>query len=179
MLRELNGSVATERGRAKARRRRLVKTLFITIFTLLILGGGAGAGYVWYLGNTKPVTTTEVQVPTKPKIVQAAEAPKAKPTGPVGVSVQVLTSPVKPGGNASMTIRTRPDAACSIKVTYKDKQQSTDGGLIPKTADEFGLVQWTWTVESSRPVGTGAAEVTCALGDKSGYVKGDLEVANS
>ena len=178
MLRELNGSVATERGRAKARRRRLVRNISLTIMTLLLLGGGAGAGYVWYMGNSKPVTVTELPTPVKPKLVQAAEQPKAKPTGPVGVSVQVLTSPVKPGGNASMTIRTRPDAACSIKVTYKD-QQSTDGGLIPKTADEFGLVQWTWTVEVTRPVGSWPVEVTCALGKEYGYVKGQLDVANS
>jgi hypothetical protein len=123
------------------------------------------------------VTPTALPTPAaKPKIAQVQT--KAKPEGPVGVSVQVLTSPVKPGGNASMTIRTRPEAACSIRVTYKD-QLSTDGGLIPKTADEFGLVQWTWTVESSRPVGTWPVDVTCALGEESGYVRGDLEVANS
>lgn len=178
MLRELNGSVATERGRARARRRRLVRNISVVILLLLVLGGSAGAAYVWYMGNAKPVVPAEIKTPTKPKIVQAAEAPKAKPVGPVGVSVQVLTSPVKPGSNASMTIRTRPDAACSIKVTYKD-QLSTDGGLIPKTADEFGLVQWTWTVETGRPVGTWPVEVTCALGEKSGYVRGDLEVVNS
>lgn len=179
MLRELKGSVATERGRARARRRRLMQTLFITIFTLMLLGGGAGAAYVWYVGTTEPVQPAALPTPpTQNKLAQATTKPKAKPTGPVGVSVQVLTSPVKPGGNASLTIRTRPDAACSVKVTYKD-QPSTDGGLIPKTADEFGLVQWTWTVESSRPVGTWPVDVTCALGDMSGYVRGDLEVSNS
>lgn len=178
MLRELKGSVATERGRARARRRRLAMNLFVTILVLLLLGGGAGAAYVWYVGNAKPVEPASLPEPKQNKLNQAAVTPKAKPEGPVGVSVQVLSSPVAPGGNASMTIRTRPDAACSIKVTYKD-QPSTDGGLIPKTADEFGLVQWTWTVESSRPVGKWPVEVTCALGDKSGYVKGELEVANS
>jgi hypothetical protein len=144
---------------------------------LLVLGASAGGVYTWYIGNNQPVTPA-VLPEVKTNKLSTAPPPKAtKPEGPVGVSVQVFTTPVKPGGNASMTIRTRPDAACSIKVTYKD-QQSTDTGLIPKTADEFGTVQWTWTVESSRPVGTWPVDVTCALGEMSGYVRGDLEVAN-
>jgi hypothetical protein len=156
-----------------------VRNISLIIATLLFVGGVAGAGYVYYIGTTEPVEPAALPAPpTQNKIAQATTKPKAKPTGPVGVSIQVLTSPVKPGGNASLTIRTRPDAACSVKVTYKD-QASTDGGLIPKTADEFGLVQWTWTVESSRPVGTWPVDVTCALGDMSGYVRGDLEVSNS
>jgi hypothetical protein len=141
-----------------------------------MLGAAGGLGYTWYVGNSDPVTPAALPE-TKKTPLAAAPVAKAKPTGPVGVSIQVLSSPVKPGGNASMTIRTRPDAACSITVTYKD-QKSTDGGLIPKTGDEFGTVQWTWTVESSRPVGKWPVDVTCALGDMSGYVRGELEVAN-
>lgn len=179
MLRELKGSTSTERGRARARRRRAARNSIVALLVVLVLGTIAGAGYVWYMGNSKPIEPVAMpELPKKSKLDEVATKPKAKPEGPVGVSVQVLTSPVAPGGNASMTIRTRPDAACSIKVTYKD-QVSTDGGLIPKTADEFGLVQWTWTVESSRPVGKWPVDVTCALGDESGYVKGELEVANS
>lgn len=87
MLRELKGSVATERGRARARRRRLMQTLFITIFTLMLLGGGAGAAYVWYVGTTEPVQPAALPTPpTQNKLAQATTKPKAKPTGPVGVS---------------------------------------------------------------------------------------------
>jgi hypothetical protein len=146
------------------------------IGVLALLGGSAGLAYTWYVGNNDPVTPAVLPETKKTPLTQVA-TPKAKPEGPVGVSIQVLSSPVAPGGNASLTIRTRPDAACSITVTYKD-QKSTDTGLIPKTADEFGTVQWTWTVESSRPVGKWPVDVTCALGEMSGYVRGDLEVAN-
>lgn len=176
MLRELKGSTTTKQGIVRARRQRTARTLGIVIFCLILLGGAAGLAYTWYVGNNNPVTPVSLPE-TKKSPLTTVVTPKAKPTGPVGVSVQVLSSPVKPGGNTSLTIRTRPDAACSITVTYKD-QKSTDGGLIPKTADEFGTVQWTWTVESSRPVGKWPVDVTCALGEMSGYVRGDLEVAN-
>lgn len=174
MLRELKGSTTTKRGIVRARRKRTARTLGIVIGTLLLLGASAGLAYTWYVGNSRPVTPAVLPETKKTPLTQVATV-KAKRVGPVGVSVQALTSPVKPGINTSLTIHTRPDAACSITVTYKD-QKSTDGGLIPKTADEFGTVQWTWTVESNRPVGTWPVEVTCALGDKSGYVRGDLVV---
>ncbi len=176
MLRELKGSTTTKRGIVRARRRHTIRVIGGIILCLLLLGAAAGAGYTWYIGNNQPVTPVALPEAKIDKFNTTITS-KTKPEGPVGVSVQVLTSPVKPGGNASMTIRTRPEAACSIKVTYKD-QQSMDTGLIPKTADEFGTVQWTWTVENGRPIGKWPVDVTCALGEMSGFVRGDLEVAN-
>lgn len=72
-------------------------------------------------------------------------------------------------GNASLAIRTCPEAACSITVTYAN-EISKDAGLLPKPADEFGVVQWTWTVESSRPVGKWPVDVTCGLGKESDII---------
>jgi hypothetical protein len=178
MLRELKGSTTTKRGIVRARRKRTARTLGIMIFCLVLLGASAGLGYTYYTGNAKPVTPAALPESKKSPLASTnTPKPKAKPEGPVGVSIQVLSSPVAPGSNASVTIRTRPEAACSIKVTYKD-QQSNDGGLIPKTADEFGTAQWTWTVEIGRPVGKWPVDITCALGEMSGYVRGDLEIAN-
>lgn len=178
MLRELKGSTTTKRGMVRVRRRKTARLFGGIIACLVLLGASAGLGYTWYIGNTEPVKPAVLPETKKSPLASAAVPDKkAKPEGPVGVSIQVLSSPVAPGSNASMTIRTRPEAACSIKVTYKD-QASTDTGLIPKTADEFGTVQWTWTVESSRPVGKWPVDVTCALGEMSAVVRGELEVAN-
>lgn len=178
MLRELKGSVATERGRARARRRKMVKSAIISAVAVLFIAAVAGLAYIWYVGNTKPVDVSAIPDPTPKKAVVAQATEKPAPEGPVSVAEQAFTSPVVAGSNSSIMIKTRPGAACNITVTYKDKVRSTDGGLVPKTADEYGSVQWAWTVEPGRPVGRWPVEVTCALGKESGYYKAFLEITN-
>ena len=167
------------KGSSKRRRRngrggRLIPGIVITIIILLILMLIAGMAYVWYSGQQEPIAPEPFPETTK-RQTQVVEKPKIT-EGPVGVSSQVFTSSVVQGDNASLAIRTRPEAACSITLVYKDNQKSKDAGLLPKTADEFGTVQWTWTVEASRPVGKWPVEITCASGEMSGYLKLDLEV---
>lgn len=130
-------------------------------------------GYVWYMGKTHPIESTS-SIATKP---QEVTRPAIATDAPVGVAVGAVSLVVKPGANASISIKTRPEAACSIKVTY-DKTVSTDAGLIPKTADEFGVVMWTWSVETNQPVGSWPVEVTCAYNGKSGYGKSMITVRN-
>ena len=133
---------------------------------------GAGIAYVWYTSQNSEVVKTEAPKPAPKKV---ATTPVVDPKTPVGVSVTVLTSPIKAGSNASITIKTKPLAACSIKVEY-DKKPGTDGGLVPKSADDYGVATWTWTVEPGRPPGTWPVDVTCARDGKSGYVRGDLVI---
>ena len=130
------------KGKSRWRRRRsngsrLVTRIVIIIITLLVLGLISGVGYVWYSGQQAPITPEPFPEFTN-RPTPVTEKPKAKPEGPVGVSSQVFTSPVAQGENASVAIRTRPEAACSITLVYKDNQKSTDAGLLPKSADEFG-----------------------------------------
>jgi hypothetical protein len=117
----------------------------------------------------------EVVVPvqtTKPKTTEPAQpAPNAKE----GVAVQSLTSPVAPGDNASIDIHTNRDSKCTITVVYNNIP-SKDAGLTPKTADEYGLASWSWTVESTVPVGKWPVTVTCEWNKKIAVVIGDLIV---
>ena len=170
---EIKGG-SRRRGRRR-RGNRLIVGIVTTIVVLLVLGLIAGLGYVWYTGQQEPIAPEPFPERSN-RQVQVTEKPKAAPEGPVGVSQQVFTTPVAQGDNASVTIRTRPEAACSIILTYKDNIRSKDAGLLPKSADEFGTVQWTWTVEASRPVGIWPVEITCGLGQMSGYLKLNLEV---
>jgi hypothetical protein len=110
--------------------------------------------------TTKPTATGPVQL-----------APNAKE----GVAVQSLSSPVAPGENASIYIHTNRDSKCTITVVY-NKIPSKDAGLAPKTADEFGLVSWSWTVEASAPVGKWPVTVTCEWNKKIAVVIDDLIV---
>lgn len=180
MLKPLKGVGSTHRVNERRRRGHLTRTIVTICVVILVIAAIVGAVIVWYLGKTRPAV--QAQKPTTATKVVQTSAPTVDESAPVGVAVQTVTSPVPRGSNASIAIRTRPKAACSIQVTYsldgdKDKV-SHDGGLIPKNADEYGTVSWTWTVESSRPVGSWPVEVTCAYKSKWGYGKQMLEVVD-
>ncbi len=78
--------------------------------------------------------------------------------------------------NASIIIRTNAGSKCVIAVVY-DKTASSDSGLGSKTADEYGIASWTWTVESSVPIGKWPVKVTCVYNGRSAVVQGNLQVA--
>ena len=149
-----------------------------TLIVLLLLVG-AGVGYTWYMGMQQPVEAAEEEVVETQRPTQITPTQPA-PDAPVGVSSQMLTSPVKPGENASLTVKTNAGATCEITVTYGKKEEtekrSQDSGLSKKTANPYGIVAWSWTVEADRPLGSWPVEVTCANEVNSGYLKLDLVV---
>jgi len=112
-------------------------------------------------------------VPTSPTPV--IKRAKPDPNNPSSASIQMFTSSVAPGSNASITVRTNPEAKCTIKVEY-NKVPSTDSGLVPKVADEYGIVSWAWTVEEEVPLGKWPVKVTCVHNKRSAVVQGDLMV---
>ena len=56
-----------------------------------------------------------------------------------------VTSPVAPGGHASITVKASPGALASITVVYKSGLSQAQG-LVPKTSGADGTVTWTWKV---------------------------------
>jgi hypothetical protein len=142
---------------------------------ILIVITGGGVGYTWYVGQNTTEDPTAIAPPATP-----TPSPAIKPTKPAAdakesASVQMLTSPVAPGSNASIIVKTNAESDCTIKVKYGDVE-SKDSGLAPKKADDFGIVSWTWTVEETVPVGKWPVDVTCALNGQSAMVRGDLVV---
>lgn len=172
MLRELKGTSATVHGRRRARRRSLAVTVTIVILVLLPILMSAGLWYVWYSGQH-----TSVNVEENKSI--AASKPVAPPVQadntPVGVAQSMFTSPVVAGANSSITVRTKQKAACTITVTY-GTDESLDTGLVPRTADEYGVVTWSWKVESNRAAGSYPVDIVCAKDGKSGYYRATLVV---
>ena len=141
--------------------------LFVIVF--------CGVGYTWYADQhtvMQPADTTLSQAssPAFAKPVQTAANARE------GVAVETISTPVAPGDHASITIRTNPASSCKITVVYKD-QPSTDSGLTTKTADEYGTVTWSWAVGKAVPLGTWPVDVTCTYNGRSGFVRGDLQVA--
>lgn len=159
----------------KARLLKSVRNIAISTVVLLIVVVGGGVAYTWYVGQDTTDDSITIAAPVEP-----VAAPVIKPTKPAAdakqsAAVQILTSPVAPGSNASITVKTNAESDCMIKVEY-NKVPSTDSGLGSKKADDFGIVSWTWTVEESVPVGTWPVDVTCAFNDQTAMVRGNLVV---
>lgn len=152
--------------------RKTIRNVVISTALILLLIVAAGLAYTYYLGPTAtdkaaPTTSKEEGVTIKPR----APAADAK----ASAAIEFLTSPVQAGTNAQVSIKTVPTASCTIKVTYNGVP-STDSGLKTKTANEFGVVDWTWTISRSTPAGTWPIDVTCVYKTRSAYVQGHLEV---
>lgn len=151
-----------------------VRNALLSAIVLLVVIVGGGVAYVWYGGQSAPVR------PLAATPVADTEAPVIKPSKPSpnareSVAIESLTTPVAPGANSSMMIRTLAGSKCTISVLYNNVP-STDSGLTPKVADEFGSVSWSWTVHPDTPVGHAPVTVTCAYGSKTAVVQGDLVV---
>lgn len=151
---------------------RRARNIGLSAFLMLLILVGAGLAYTWYVGRNTKLVVEDV-VPNK-KTVEPHERPKRlAPDAAVGVSVQMITSPITPGMNAMVTIKTNPLATCKISVIYNNVP-STDSGLAEKKADDYGVATWTWTVPKETPLGAWPVKVDCANEKKSGTVTTNL-----
>lgn len=133
-------------------------TLFVVIVLALLIG--AAVAYAWYTGKHAggDIAVTET-IKSKPALKKPI---KPKPDAQIGVATQYVTNPVAPGENASISIHTNADAKCTITVDY-DKTVAKDSGLKPKVADDYGLVEWSWTIPENAPLGKKTTvDVRCA-----------------
>ena len=158
------------RGRGKT-----TKRIAISALVLLLLLLGAGVAYTWYTGQSGPTQAV------KPHTTAESAATTIKPTAPSAdtqesAAVEFISSPVAPGGNASINVKTVATSACTISVTYNNVPANSPD-LGPQTADDFGNVIWNWTVPASAPTGTWPVKVTCTRGSKSAVVQDNLVVA--
>lgn len=134
----------------------------------------AGVIYVYLTGR---------QSPAAPKIItKKKEAPdllkpaKPAPNAQAGVALENYDRSVKAGDNTSLQIRTVPTAVCKISVTNSNGSAVTDSGLAQKTADPYGFITWTWTVDPAAPAGNEPASVSCLYNGKGGVAVANIEV---
>ena len=155
---------------------RVVRNTALSIAVLAILALAAGTAYIFITDKT-----ASTAVPISPMPVSAtAPAGEIKPKAPSpnareGVAVELVTTPVRAGSQASVAVRTNPTSTCTITATYNG-MVSHDTGLTPQTADSFGSASWTWTVDTAAPVGTWPVDITCTYHGRSGVGRADLEV---
>lgn len=159
----------------KAKSLKTLKRTLISIGVLLLLAGAAGAGYVWYSGQQGPAVAADAAPPTPAPSHAAPVATRQAPDAVMQASVQSIDSPVTPGQNVTLMVRTNTYAKCTISVVY-DKTPSKDSGLTTKTAGDDGMVSWTWTVDSTAPFGTWPVKVNCANDKNKAFVQADLTI---
>jgi hypothetical protein len=153
---------------------RTIRNIAISVVVLSALFVVGGAAYVMLSGNNaKQDTASAPKTDSNNFALPKPQAPN--PKAPEGAAVESLLSPAKAGTNTSISVKTNPTSSCAISVTYNDVP-AKDSGLITKTADAYGVVNWAWTVESSAPAGTWPVKVTCSLNKKSAVVIGNLQV---
>jgi hypothetical protein len=175
MPEEPKDEVAKPKRAGRFRLPKVVRNVLISVVVLVVLLVGAGVAYTWYVGQGDTVNTTAIAPEPVLKPTPTVTPTKPSPSAKVGASVTMLSSPVSPGSNASISVKTNAGSTCKISVVY-DKTASTDSGLTPKVADDYGAVSWSWTVEPSAPLGKWPVKVTCVFYGKSAFVQGDLVV---
>jgi hypothetical protein len=86
------------------------------------------------------------------------------------IALVKISSPVRPGDDATITVQTAPTASCLITVRYKSGP-SRARGLDPQEADARGRVTWTWRVGSRTTPGRWPITVTCSSGGRQGTLE--------
>lgn len=163
------------RVRRKYRSIKFFRNVIISLLCLSSILIGAAGVYVWYIGKYGPKDAASVAEPVETKADSTIKINKPDPNIVVGVSVQMLTSPVTIGSTASISVRTNAGAKCTISVVY-NQIASKDPGLTSVIADDYGLASWTWTVGDSTPVGKWPVNVKCSNDSKSGVVSPEIEI---
>lgn len=143
------------------------------VLVLAVLAAGAGIAYTWYVGQNQSALANQTAPVRTPRVVLKPQ--KIASDAKVGVAVQTVTPEVKPGENASVSVRTNPEADCTVVVRYNNVA-AVDSGLAPKQADEYGVASWSWTVAAGTPTGTWPAEVSCKNKKHSAVVRADFAV---
>lgn len=150
----------TTRSRVVRRIRRAL--LIIMLITLLIVI--LALIYVW-LFPPKPDPAL-APIPKGPQVPSDFSPTKFGEDVPIGSAIQSITTPISPGDNASIILRTTERSICSIAVVHIDDygrklRQLEDSGLVDKKADDYGVVSWTWTMPLDAALAEWKANMYC------------------
>ncbi len=171
-----NRARTSQSSKSRSMRRAWLILAIITSLILLIVG----LFLLWlWLNKPQVAGNKALDAPSQPRQQLTTHKPPANT--PIGSTIQSISSPIAPGGNASLTLRTTESAVCNIKVVHLDDKMNevarvTDSGLGDKKADDFGVVMWSWTMPAGAAIATWHADITCTRGDKSTRSLGDIVV---
>jgi hypothetical protein len=86
-----------------------------------------------------------------------------------------VTSPVRAGHDARLTVRTAPRTQCMLLFHYTAGGEATTL-TVPKRADDRGRVSWAWRVDSRTAPGTWPIIVHCSDDFKGSVEQRRLEI---
>jgi hypothetical protein len=150
---------------------KFLRNFLLSIFILLVIAVNAGIFFTWYANKNKASNTVGVSQDLESNTMKKP-AQQSKDIR-VGVAMQTLDPTAKPGGLVYIAVHTNNNADCSIDIKYNDVS-SKNINLIPKKADDYGSVSWSFNLEPTAPVGTWPVRVTCSNGKSSGVAGGNI-----
>ena len=93
----------------------------------------------------------------------------------LAVNLISVTSPAAPFSDATLEVKTAPEALCSITVLYKSGP-SRAKGLVPQQANARGRAAWTWRVGSNTTPGQWPIVVVCRKGGDQAELRTSFDV---
>ena len=171
----VHGSKVNRRSDAiKTFRKILISTAILIVIFLI-----GGLIYAFFTsGNDNSHSKVQAKINTDDSLTSkelVAKPTKPADNAPEGVAVYLASPSVKAGSNVSVSARTVAGSACTITAVYNGVP-SRESGLSPKPADDYGGVNWTWTVERTVPPGSWPVKVTCVYHGRTGVAQGMLQV---
>ena len=113
---------------------------------------------------TFPPTATPRRRPVGSGAGAVTRAPTRTPN-PGGITLIALSERVYAGAAGTLTIRTRPQATCTVQIARLDasggrRVTAIDGAT--RQAGDDGVIAWIWAVAADEPAGPATLRVTCA-----------------
>ena len=123
---------------------------------LVALGMTAALSVVIFLAACDEQAVSPTIIPAPAETLAPIGAPTPTPAVKLlaGIERVSVTSEVRPGETASVTIRTAPGVECTIQVHFELGPIEADG-LEPQIADDEGLCSWSWQVDDEAVPGDG------------------------
>ena len=160
---------------SKGRTSKTLRNTLITVLALLIVLVGGGVGYTYYMDKQGGASAAATIASPAVQPVSAITPHKTAANAPESASIELLSSPVALGTAASISAKTQPASQCTIIMLYKNVPKPI-AGAGPKMADDFGTVEWDWTVSRNTPIGTWPVRVTCTFNKKTAVVQGNMQI---
>lgn len=154
---------------------KVIRRTVISSIVLVILLVGAGIGYTYYM-DKQDSAALKSSTNAADQQGETITPGKPSPNAPEDASLEVLTTPIARSQTNMVSIKTQAYSTCSIVVTYLGGVVAHDPGLTPKTADDFGSVNWNWNISPTAPLGQGMVKITCDFYKKSAMVEGNFQV---
>jgi hypothetical protein len=79
---------------------------------------------------------------------------------PSGISILSLPEKAYRGGAGSLTIRTRPNATCTVQMAAAGETKPLPGGAS-RVAGGDGVAAWIWTVDANEAAGVKTLQIDC------------------